>query len=52
MPWEVNEFPPEYLDRILGIVNDLPGMRAGINKLEEIKAAYRRKMDPKTSKTR
>ena len=39
-PWEVKNLPDELVERILALANDLPGMKEGQKRVEEIRAKW------------
>ncbi len=40
MPWEVDEFPAEWMDVIDGLANGLPDMQEGQGAVENIKSKW------------
>lgn len=40
-PWTVDDLPDEVIDRIDGLIEDLPGMQDGVKRLDEIKQKWR-----------
>ena len=43
-PWEIDQVPDEVVERIVALNEDLPGMREGQQKVEEIREKFLREM--------
>jgi len=41
--WDIDQLPEEWLDAMMGFVDDLPGMSAQFDEFERRRAAWRKK---------